>query len=187
MITLILFGPPGSGKGTQAVNLVEKYGLLHISTGDLFRYEMKNDTPLGLEAKSYIKKGELVPDSVTIGMLKNKMDANKDVKGYILDGFPRTVPQAKALDELLDVTALVALDVPDEILIERLKGRAETSGRADDADVDIIKNRIEVYKTQTSPVADFYSQSNKTTFIDGVGTIEEISSRLFDVIDKHVA
>ncbi len=101
MITLILFGPPGSGKGTQAANLVEQYGLLHISTGDLFRYEMKNDTPLGLEAKSYIEKGELVPDSVTIGMLKKQMDANQDVKGYILDGFPRTTPQAEALDEML--------------------------------------------------------------------------------------
>lgn len=191
MITLILFGPPGSGKGTQAVNLVEKYGLLHISTGDLFRYEMKNDTPLGLEAKSYIKKGELVPDSITIGMLKNKMDANKGVKGYILDGFPRTVPQAEALDELLasqgsEVTALVALDVADDILIERLQGRAETSGRADDADVDIIKNRIEVYKTQTSPVADFYAQTNKTSYVDGVGSIEEISNRLFDAINAHI-
>lgn len=188
MITLILFGPPGSGKGTQAVNLVEKYGLLHISTGDLFRYEMKNDTPLGLEAKSYIEKGELVPDSVTIGMLKNKMDANKDVKGYILDGFPRTVPQAEALDGLLasegnDVTALVALEVADEVLIGRLQGRAETSGRADDADVDIIKNRIEVYKSQTSVVAEYYGKSEKTAYVNGVGTIEEISGRLFDAID----
>lgn len=191
MITLILFGPPGSGKGTQAVNLVEKYGLLHISTGDLFRYEMKNNTPLGLEAKSYIEKGELVPDSVTIGMLKNKMDANQDVKGYILDGFPRTVPQAEALDQLLasqsdEVTALVALDVDDEVLIERLQGRAATSGRADDADVNIIKNRIEVYKNQTSIVAEYYGKSEKTAYVNGVGSIEEISNRLFDAIDTFL-
>lgn len=192
MITLILFGPPGSGKGTQAVNLVEKYGLLHISTGDLFRYEMKNDTPLGLEAKSYIEKGELVPDSVTIGMLKNKMDANKDVKGYILDGFPRTVPQAEALDDLLasennEVTALVALEVDDNVLIERLQGRAATSGRADDADVNIIKNRIEVYKSQTSVVAEYYGKSEKTTYVNGVGSVEEISNRLFDAIDTFLS
>ncbi|MFK7950322.1 MAG: adenylate kinase [Saprospiraceae bacterium] len=186
MITLILFGPPGSGKGTQAVNLVEKYGLLHISTGDMFRSEMKNKTPLGLEAKSYIEKGELAPDSVTIGMLKNKMEANKDVKGYILDGFPRTVPQAEALDEVLEVTALVALEVADEVLIERLQGRAITSGRADDADVNIIKNRIEVYKSQTSIVAEYYGKSEKTTYVNGVGSIEDISNRLFDAIDTFL-
>jgi adenylate kinase len=187
MITLILFGPPGSGKGTQAANLVEQYGLLHISTGDLFRYEIKNNTPLGLEAKSYIEKGELVPDSVTIGMLKNKMDANQDVKGYILDGFPRTTPQAEALDELLasqgdEVTVLVALEVADEILTERLQGRAVTSGRADDADVEIIKNRIEVYKEQTSVVAEYYGKNEKTAYVNGVGSIEEIGNRLCEAI-----
>ncbi|MFT5835043.1 MAG: adenylate kinase [Cognaticolwellia sp.] len=192
MITLILFGPPGSGKGTQAANLVEKYGLLHISTGDLFRYEMKNDTPLGLKAKSYIEKGELVPDSVTIGMLKNKMDANKAVKGYILDGFPRTTPQAEALDELLasgrnEVTTLVALEVADDVLVQRLLGRAATSGRADDADVDIIKNRIEVYKEQTSVVAEYYGRSEKTAYVNGVGTIEEIGNRLGEAIDTFLA
>lgn len=191
MITLILFGPPGSGKGTQAANLVEQYDLLHISTGDLFRYEMKNDTPLGLEAKSYIEKGELVPDSVTIGMLKNKMEANPDVKGYILDGFPRTTPQAEALDELLasqgnEVTALVALEVPDEILVERLQGRAVTSGRADDADVEIIKNRIEVYKEQTSVVAEYYGKNEKTAYINGVGSIEAIGNRLCEAIDTFL-
>jgi adenylate kinase len=192
MITLILFGPPGSGKGTQAANLVEKDGLLHISTGDLVRYEMKNDTPLGLKAKSYIEKGELVPDSVTIGMLKNKMDANKAVKGYILDGFPRTTPQAEALDELLasgrnEVTTLVALEVADDVLVQRLLGRAATSGRADDADVDIIKNRIEVYKEQTSVVAEYYGRSEKTAYVNGVGTIEEIGNRLGEAIDTFLA
>jgi adenylate kinase len=191
MITLILFGPPGSGKGTQAANLVEQYGLLHISTGDLFRYEMKNDTPLGLEAKSYIEKGELVPDSVTIGMLKNKMDANQNVKGYILDGFPRTTPQAEALDKLLasqsdEVTALVALEVADEILTERLLGRAATSGRADDADVNIIKNRIEVYKEQTSVVAEYYGRMEKAAYVNGVGSIEAIGNRLCEAIDAFL-
>lgn len=192
MITLILFGPPGSGKGTQAANLVEKYGLLHISTGDLFRYEMKNDTPLGLKAKSYIEKGELVPDSVTIGMLQNKIDANKDAKGFILDGFPRTTPQAEALDQLLasegnEVTTLVALEVADEVLVQRLLGRAATSGRADDADVDIIKNRIEVYKEQTSVVAEYYGRGAKTAYVNGVGTIEEIGNRLGEAIDTFLA
>lgn len=191
MITLILFGPPGSGKGTQAVNLVEQYGLLHISTGDLFRYEIKNKTPLGVEAKSYINKGALVPDTVTIGMLKNKMDANKDVKGYILDGFPRTTPQAEALDQLLasqgnEVTALVALEVDDEVLVERLQGRAATSGRADDADVNIIRNRIEVYKEQTSVVAEYYGREEKTAYVNGVGTIEEIGTRLCEAIDAFL-
>jgi adenylate kinase len=191
MITLILFGPPGSGKGTQAANLVEQYGLLHISTGDLFRYEMKNDTPLGLEAKSYIEKGELVPDSVTIGMLKNKMDANQNVKSYILDGFPRTTPQAEALDKLLasqsdEVTALVALEVADEILTERLLGRAATSGRADDADVNIIKNRIEVYKEQTSVVAEYYGRMEKAAYVNGVGSIEAIGNRLCEAIDAFL-
>lgn len=191
MITLILFGPPGSGKGTQAANLVEKYGLLHISTGDLFRYEMKNDTPLGLKAKSYIEKGELVPDSVTIGMLQNKIDANKDAKGFILDGFPRTTPQAEALDQLLasegnEVTTLVALEVADEVLVQRLLGRAATSGRADDADVDIIKNRIEVYKEQTSVVAEYYGRGAKTAYVNGVGTIEEIGNRLGEAIDTFL-
>ena len=171
--------------------MVEQYGLLHISTGDLFRYEMKNNTPLGLEAKSYIEKGELVPDSVTIGMLKNKMDANKDVKGYILDGFPRTVPQAEALDELLvtesnEVTALVALEVADEVLIDRLQGRAATSGRADDADVNIIKNRIEVYKSQTSVVAEYYGKSEKTAYVNGVGSIDEIAGRLAEAVDSFL-
>ncbi len=191
MITLILFGPPGSGKGTQAANLVEKYNFLHISTGDLFRYEMGNNTPLGLEAKSYIEKGELVPDAVTVGMLKNKMDANPDVAGYILDGFPRTIPQAEALDELLaqrksQVTALVALSVEDEELEKRLLNRAKTSGRADDADINIIRNRIGVYKEQTTPVADYYAGKGKTAYVNGVGSLEEVKDRLVTSIDAAI-
>ena len=161
MLNLILFGPPGSGKGTQASKLVEKYNLLHISTGDLFRYEMGNDTPLGLKAKEYMSKGELVPDEVTIGMLKNKVDANPDVAGYIFDGFPRTIPQAEALDKLLSekdhtVSGLLALDVEDEELVKRLLERGKTSGRKDDSDESIIQNRISVYNKETAPIFNFY-------------------------------
>ncbi len=188
MTNLILFGPPGSGKGTQASKLVEKYGLLHISTGDLFRYEMGNDTELGQLAKSYIAKGELVPDEVTIGMLKNKVNANPDVSGYIFDGFPRTIAQAEALDAFLvekedDITALIALDVDDEEIVGRLLNRGKTSGRADDNDESIIRNRIEVYNNETSPVFDFYNKVDKAFKIEGVGGIEEIYGRLTQTID----
>lgn len=191
MITLILFGPPGSGKGTQATKLAEKYNLLHISTGDLFRYEMKNNTPLGLEAKNYITKGELVPDSVTIGMLKNKIESKADVKGYILDGFPRTKPQAAALDELLSskgnsVTALIAMRVDDEELVKRLLNRAKTSGRADDADEKIIRNRISVYNEYTAVVAEYYDKKDKTSKINGVGTMDEVFVRLCDIVDTKL-
>jgi adenylate kinase len=188
MTTLILFGPPGSGKGTQAAFLVEKYKLLHVSTGDLFRYEMKNDTPLGLEAKAYMAKGELVPDSITVGMLKNKLDMHPEANGFILDGFPRTVAQAQALDNLLSekqsgVSALVSLVVPDEEIIERIRSRGETSGRADDSDENIIKNRIEVYKSETTPVYDYYFAKGLAHSINGLGSIEEISNRLIESID----
>ncbi|MFK7934039.1 MAG: adenylate kinase [Saprospiraceae bacterium] len=183
MINLILFGPPGSGKGTQAAKLVEQFELLHISTGDLFRYEMGNDTPLGLEAKSYIQKGELVPDSVTVGMLKNKVNANPDVKGYIFDGFPRTIAQSEALDAFLKekgqaISQLIMLDVDDEELIGRLLERGKTSGRADDNDESIIRNRLEVYRKETSPVFDFYAKQKKSKKISGVGTIDDITERL---------
>lgn len=189
MLNLILFGPPGSGKGTQAEKLIDKYGILHISTGDLFRYEMGNNTPLGLKAKEYMAKGELVPDEVTIGMLKNKVEANPDVSGIIFDGFPRTIPQAEALDAFLaqkntEVTALVALDVPDEELVTRLLKRGKTSGRADDNDESIIRNRIAVYKTETAQVFDHYNKKGKSKLIPGVGTIDEIFGRLTAAIDE---
>ena len=190
MINLILFGPPGSGKGTQAQKLVDKYQLLHISTGDLFRYEMGNDTPLGLEAKSYIEKGALVPDSVTVGMLKNKVEANPDVPGYIFDGFPRTIPQSEALDALVaekgtQISALLMLDVADEELVKRLLERGKTSGRKDDADESVIRNRIDVYKQETAPVFDFYAAQGKAKKINGVGSIDEIFERLCAEIDQH--
>ncbi|MCH2083037.1 MAG: adenylate kinase [Saprospiraceae bacterium] len=188
MINLILFGPPGSGKGTQAAKLVEKYNLLHISTGDLFRYEMGNNTPLGLEAKSYINKGELVPDSVTIGMLRNKVEANPDVAGYIFDGFPRTIPQSEALDKLMaemdqKISKLIMLDVEDVEIVTRLLERGKTSGRKDDADEGVIRNRIDVYKDNTFPVYDFYAQSGTSVKVDGMGSIEEIFDRLCAQID----
>jgi adenylate kinase len=189
MTNLILFGPPGSGKGTQAAKMIEKYGLVHISTGDLFRYEMGNNTPLGLEAKSYMAKGELVPDSVTIGMLRNKVDAHPDAGGFIFDGFPRTIPQAEALDALLDdkgssIHALIALQCDDEEIVQRIKKRGETSGRPDDNDEHIIRTRIQVYKNETTPVFDFYDAQGKSHSIVGIGEIEEIFGRISAVVDQ---
>ncbi len=191
MINIILFGPPGSGKGTQAKKLVEKFGLVHISTGDLFRHEMGNDTPLGKQAKEYIKKGELVPDSVTIGMLNNKVNAHPEAKGFIYDGFPRTIPQAEALDEMLAgrgqaINGLFALTVDDNEIVKRILSRGETSGRADDLDEEIIKNRIEVYKENTLEVYDYYNTQDKAVSIEGLGSIEEIASRLQAAVNTTV-
>jgi adenylate kinase len=189
MTNLILFGPPGSGKGTQAAKIVEEFNLLHISTGDLFRYEMGNDTPLGQKAKSYMEKGELVPDEVTIGMLKNKVDANPDVPGYIFDGFPRNVTQAEALDKILtekgtEVSILLSLDVEEDEIVKRILNRGKTSGRADDNDESIIRNRYEVYLSETSPVFDYYAEKDKSIKVNGIGSIDEIFNRLADEINK---
>lgn len=189
MLNIVLFGPPGSGKGTQAEKLVDKYGVLHISTGDLFRYEMSNDTPLGVKAKEYMAKGELVPDEVTIGMLKNKVNANPDVSGFIFDGFPRTIVQAEALDEFLEekgteIHVLLALDVPEDELVGRLIKRGATSGRADDNDENTIRHRISVYNNETAQVFDYYKESNKSVKINGIGSIEEISKLLNDAISN---
>lgn len=188
MINLILFGPPGSGKGTQALKLTERYGLLHISTGDLFRYELGNNTPLGVLARSYMEKGQLVPDEVTVGMLRNKVEANPDVNGYIFDGFPRTIPQAEALDTLLaerndSITKLIMLDVTEDEIVARILERGKSSGRADDNDPDIIRNRFEVYLKETSPVYDFYAQSGKSVKVHGIGSIEDIFEKLCAEID----
>ncbi|HRD82016.1 MAG: adenylate kinase [Saprospiraceae bacterium] len=188
MINLILFGPPGSGKGTQALKLTERYGLLHISTGDLFRYELGNNTPLGVLARSYMEKGQLVPDEVTVGMLRNKVEANPDVNGYIFDGFPRTIPQAEALDALLtersdSITKLIMLDVTEDEIVTRILERGKNSGRADDNDPAIIRNRFEVYLKETSPVYDFYAQSGKSVKVHGIGGIEEIFEKLCAEID----
>lgn len=188
MINLVLFGPPGSGKGTQATQLAEKYQLLHISTGDLFRYELGNNTPLGIKAKEYMSKGELVPDEVTMGMLRNKVEAHPDVQGFIFDGVPRTVAQAKILDEMLSekgsgVAALIALVVPEEEIVKRLLLRGATSGRADDSEESIIRKRFGVYQSETSPVYSYYAQTGKSHEVDGLGTIEEIFARLCAKID----
>jgi len=189
MLNIILFGPPGSGKGTQAKLLVEKFELIHISTGDLFRYEMKNDTELGLKAKDFISKGLLVPDEVTIGMLKNKLDKHPDAKGFIFDGFPRNIDQANALDNLLaskehKILGLFALDVSDDEIIARLLNRGKTSGRSDDQDESIIKNRLKVYQEETSPVFKHYDQSDKAFNINGIGNIEEIQERLSSKVNS---
>jgi len=188
MINIILFGPPGSGKGTQAEKLVKKYNLLHISTGDLFRYNLKNETKLGIEAKKYIDKGELVPDRVTIKMLKEKVEDNPKVKGFIFDGFPRTLPQSRALNRLMasrgGISKLLMLDVPDQELTKRLLHRGKTSGRADDKDKKIIANRLAVYKETTFPVFDFYMKKNASVKIWGVGEISMIFDRLSLEIDS---
>lgn len=189
MMNLILFGPPGSGKGTQAVKLIEEYGLLHISTGDLFRFNMKNDTPLGKEAKKYITKGELVPDSVTINMLKSRVEETPEVKGYIFDGFPRNINQSEHLDKILaerdaQIDGLLMLDVAEEEIVKRILNRGKTSGRADDNDEEIIRNRFQIYKNETSPVFDYYEGKGKSHKINGVGTVEEIFGRLKSVIDE---
>lgn len=189
MVNLILFGPPGSGKGTQAKMLVEKYNFFHISTGDMFRYEMKNDTPLGKKAKEYIAAGNLVPDSLTIAMLKQRVVDNQDVYGFIFDGFPRTTPQAEALDKFLaekntSIAGMIALVVEEKELRSRLADRAVKSGRPDDADPKIIQNRIDVYHNQTAPVAEFYKGQDKYKSVEGVGDIDEIFEKLCSTIDS---
>jgi adenylate kinase len=190
-INLILFGPPGSGKGTQAKKLAEKYNLMHISTGDMFREELSAQTPLGIEAKSYMDKGHLVPDSVTIGMLNHRVEANPDVDGFIFDGFPRTIPQCEALDELLaskgqSISKLIMLLVDDEEIVKRVKNRALISGRPEDGDENVTRKRIQVYKDQTTPVYDYYATDGRSTKIEGVGNIEDIFATLSSEVDQLV-
>jgi len=189
MINLILFGKPGAGKGTQAAFLKEKYGLVHISTGDLFRYNIQNGTDLGNLAKSYMDNGDLVPDQVTIDMLEAEVDHNPDAKGFIFDGFPRTESQAETLDRFLatkgmDITATVALEADDDLLISRLLERGKSSGRTDDQDEVKIRNRFEEYNQKTAVLKTFYQAQNKFHSVNGIGTIEEITSRLTQLIDR---
>jgi adenylate kinase len=190
MINIVIFGPPGAGKGTQSEKLLSQYSLVHISTGDLFRAHIKGATALGLEAKSYMDKGELVPDAVTINMLRAKVEENPQAKGFIFDGFPRTTPQAKALDDLLaslqtSITVCLSMQVPDQELIERLLNRGKTSGRADDANEEVVKNRLAVYMRETAPLKTYYQEQNKLAEINGVGSIDDIFMRLCAAIDQH--
>ncbi len=191
MINIVLFGKPGAGKGTQAEFLKEKYNLTHLSTGDIFRFNIKNNTDLGKLAKTFIDKGDLVPDEVTIKMLEDAVNKTTNTKGFLFDGFPRTLAQAAALDEFLaskkwSISATIALDANDEILVSRLLERGKTSGRVDDQDEEKIRNRYEEYNQKTAPLTAFYDAQNKFHSVDGIGTIQEITARISTVIDKIV-
>ncbi|HVX26407.1 MAG TPA: adenylate kinase [Parafilimonas sp.] len=190
MFNIILFGPPGSGKGTQSLNLITKYGLKHLSTGDLLRNEMALHTPLGIEAKNFIDKGQLVPDEVVIGMISTALETHPEAEGFLFDGFPRTDAQAEALDKLLhlkktSIAVMLALDVSEDELIKRLLHRGESSGRSDDVDENIIRSRIEEYENKTKPVADYYARFNKVVHIKGEGSIDDIFKSLCEEIDKR--
>ncbi len=189
MINLVLFGPPGAGKGTQAVKLVEQYKLIHLSTGDIFRVNLKSGTELGKLARSYMDKGDLVPDDVTIKMLETEVNKHSNPKGFIFDGFPRTIEQAKALDKFLaskslSVTMTLALEVNEEELIKRILLRGKESGRADDQNEEIVRNRVKEYNKKTAPLKDFYYKQNKLRSIKGIGSIDQIFSALCAEIEN---
>ena len=189
MLNLVLFGPPGAGKGTQSNLLIAKYNLIHLSTGDILRGEITEGTSLGLEAKAIMDRGDLVSDEIVIGMISSKLDKNPNAKGFIFDGFPRTSAQATALDILLDekgtaISAMLSLKVEDDELIKRLLKRGKDSGREDDKNESIIANRINEYNNKTAPLKEFYSTQNKLSEIEGIGSVEEIAHKLNSVIDK---
>lgn len=191
MFNLILFGPPGSGKGTQSEKLIVKYGLKHLSTGDLLRSEINRQTALGLEAKNFMDKGQLVPDEVVIGMISSALDENPNATGFLFDGFPRTSAQARALDNLLElkessIAVMLALDVSEEELVSRLVKRGETSGRSDDTNEQVIRARITEYHNKTAAVADYYQQFDKVVMIKGEGSVEEIFTSLCKEIDNRI-
>jgi adenylate kinase len=188
MLNLILFGPPGSGKGTQSEKIIKKYGLVHLSTGDILRNEIAKKTDLGIRAKTIMDKGELVSDEIVISMIKNKLEEKREAKGFIFDGFPRTCAQALALDTLMNafnqsIGVMIGLDVPKDELIERLLKRGEECGRADD-NLETIENRISVYQRQTSPVMNYYNEQKKLRLINGLGSVDDIFVRIADVISK---
>jgi adenylate kinase len=187
MLNIVLFGPPGAGKGTQSERLIEQFGLIHLSTGDIFRANIKGETELGRLAKQYMDAGNLVPDAVTIDMLKSEVEKHKNPNGFIFDGFPRTRAQASALDEFLhginsEIEVMVGLEVEESELRDRLRKRAEFSGRPDDANPEIIQNRIDVYNRETAPVKEYYQEKNKYKGVNGIGTIDEITVRLIEAI-----
>jgi adenylate kinase len=190
MLNLVLFGPPGAGKGTQSQKLIEKYGLIHLSTGDLLRSQIAQGTALGVEAKKLMDAGILVPDEVVIGMISHKLDESKGAKGFIFDGFPRTVAQAEALDNLLKtkhahISGMIALEVNDDELEHRLLLRGKESGRPDDANPEVIRKRIKEYNDKTAPVAGFYKNQNKFKSINGIGSIDEIFDAIGAVINTY--
>ncbi len=189
MLNLVLFGPPGAGKGTQSEKLIDKYKLVHLSTGDLLRSEIKAGTELGLKAKSLMDQGLLVPDEVVIGMIDNKLKENKEAAGFIFDGFPRTVKQAEALDTLLvengtSISAMVALEVEAEELTRRLLERGKTSGRPDDQNEELIRKRVQEYNDKTLPVANYYQSQGKYSSIYGIGAIDDIFGKICTAIEK---
>ena len=190
MFNIILFGPPGSGKGTQSEKLVVRYGLKHLSTGDILRSEIASQTPLGLEAKNFMDKGQLVPDEVVIGMISSALENNPKAKGFLFDGFPRTEAQSEALDKLLklkqtEIGVVLALNVTEEELIKRLLNRGLTSGRSDDNNAEVVKARIVEYHKKTSAVEDYYRQFDKVVSIPGEGSVDEIFQSLCAEIDKR--
>jgi adenylate kinase len=189
MISIVLFGKPGAGKGTQAEFLKTKYNLTHLSTGDIFRYNIKNETDLGKLAKTFMDVGDLVPDEVTTKMLIDAVESTKNTAGFLFDGYPRTLAQATALDDYFEsknnkITATIALDADDEILIKRLLERGKTSGRPDDQDEEKIRNRYDEYNTKTAPLMEYYKKQNKYYAVDGIGTITEITERLSKTIES---
>ncbi len=191
MFNLILFGPPGSGKGTQSDKLVDRYGLIHLSTGNLLRKEISDRTPLGMEAKKLMDQGQLVPDAVVIGMIDNCLETHPDARGFLFDGFPRTVAQAQALDRLLElrktaISVVLVLDVNEEELIKRLVERGKTSARSDDADESVQRRRQQVYKNETLPVAGYYDQMNKVVHLNGMGSIDEVFDRICSQVDQKM-
>jgi adenylate kinase len=190
MFNIILFGPPGSGKGTQSQKLIEKYGLKHLSTGDLLRSELALQTPLGIEAKNFMDKGQLVPDEVVIGMISTALETNPNVQGFLFDGFPRTDAQAEALDKLLhlkktSIAVMLALDVSEEELIKRLLQRGQSSGRSDDTNEAVIRSRIHEYENKTKPVADYYGKFDKVVHVKGEGSVDEIFDALCEEINQR--
>ena len=189
MLNIVLFGPPGAGKGTQSERLIKKYNLVHLSTGDIFRANIKGETELGKLAKSYMDKGQLVPDTVTIDLLRSEVEKYKEPNGFIFDGFPRTTAQAEALDAFLNeknmsISATIALDVDEDMLVERLLKRGLESGRTDDQDEQKIRNRFEEYNTKTAPLIDYYKHQKKFYELDGVGEIAEITARLAGIVSQ---